>query len=307
LKPAIRIVPQGEILGGAGEPPALRLPDPGSFFSDRAARFGSLAAAGHADAPFLALMERLAMAQQQALDAHPPVPGPDPARLELCHRHGLPPLAKDASRDGAWRVALADIINCVSAAAPAPVQPVMRELLVASAQRLDALADRLLAFDYPELNPAAVPFLGAALHVHWLKRAAAYGIDAFRKLDIPGICPVCGSPPVASVLRIDIPVPGSRYLACTLCGAGWHLARGQCSQCEVRDKVAYFHIDGGNEAVKAEACEECRGYLKIMNREQDALADPVADDLATLALDVLMDKSGYERASPNLLFVPGQD
>jgi len=307
LKPAIRIVPQGEILGGAGEPPALHLPDPGSFFSDRAARFGALAAAGHADAPFLALMERLARAQQQALAAHPPVAGSDPARLELCHRHGLPPLAKDAARDGAWRAALTGIIHGVSDAAPPSAQPVLRELTAASAQRLDAMADRLLAFNYPELNPVAVPFLGAALQVHWFKRAAAYGISSFKKLDIPGICPVCGSPPVASVLRIDVPVPGSRYLACTLCGTDWHLARGQCSQCDVRDKVAYFHIEGGNEAIKAEACENCRGYLKIMNREQDPLADPVADDLATLALDILMDESGYERASPNLLFVPGRN
>ena len=168
------------------------------------------------------------------------------------------------------------------------------------------MADRLLAFDFPALDPVAVPFLGAALQVHWVKRSNACGEASFPKLDIPGICPVCGSPPVASVLRIDIPAPGARYLSCTLCGTDWHLSRGQCTQCDSREKIAYFHIEGGNAAIKAEACEDCRGYLKILNREQDPLADPVADDLASLALDVLMDKSGYERASPNLLFVPGQ-
>ena len=289
-----------------GEPPALRLPDANSFFSDRARRFGSLAAAGHADAPFLLLMERISLAQQLALDAYPALHAIDASKLELCHRHALPPLAKDAVRDAAWRGALAAIIDEVMDTAPRPAQAVLRQLQSAPGAQLEAMADRLLAFDYPALDPIAVPFLGAALQLQWVKRANACGEASFPKLDVPGICPVCGSPPVASVLRIDIPVPGARYLACTLCGANWHLSRGQCTQCDSREKIAYFHIEGGNVAIKAEACEECRGYLKILNREQDPLADPVADDLASLALDVLMDESGYERASPNLLFVPGQ-
>jgi FdhE protein len=111
---------------------------------------------------------------------------------------------------------------------------------------------------------------------------------------------------VASAIRIGIPAPGTRYLHCVLCGTDWQVPRGQCFQCETRDKVAYYHLEGGREAVKAEACDECRGYLKIVNMEKDPLVDPVADDLGTLALDILMDERGYERASPNLLFVPGQ-
>ena len=303
---AIRIVPQGEVPGGVGEPPALRLADPSVFFSDRASRFASLAASGHADQSFLLLMERVAQAQQLALDAHPASSAIDATKLELCHRHALPPLPKDGARDAAWRGALAEIIDEVMDAAPAPAQAVLRQLQYASGAQLDAMADRLLAFDYPALDPIAVAFLGAALQVHWVKRAHGCGEASFRKLDIPAICPVCGSPPVASVLRIDIPVPGARYLCCTLCGTDWHFSRGQCTQCDSREKIAYYHIEGGSTAIKAEACEDCRGYLKILNREQDPLADPVADDLASLALDVLMDESGYERLSPNLLFVPGQ-
>ena len=251
-------------------------------------------------------MECIALAQHIALNAHPVPHAIDASKLESCHRHALPPLAKDDARDPAWRGALAEIIDEVMDASPAPARSVLLQLQHAPAAQLDAMADRLLAFDYPALDPIAVPFLGAALQVHWVKRAHACGEAAFPKLDIPGLCPVCGSPPVASVLRIDIPVPGARYLACTLCGTNWHLSRGQCTQCDSREKIAYFHIEGGNAAIKAEACEDCHGYLKILNREQDPLADPVADDLASLALDVLMDESGYERASPNLLFVPGQ-
>jgi len=31
--------------------------------------------------------------------------------------------------------------------------------------------------------------------------------------------------------------------------------------------------------------------------------DPVADDLATLALDMLVDEAGYARSGPNLLLI----
>ena len=84
--------------------------------------------------------------------------------------------------------------------------------------------------------------------------------------------------------------------------------RGTCSQCETQNKLAYYTIDGDSEnaAVRCEACDECKGYIKSFNQEKDPLADPVADDLATLALDILMDESGYQRASPNYFFVPGQ-
>jgi len=36
-------------------------------------------------------------------------------------------------------------------------------------------------------------------------------------------------------------------------------------------------------------------------------ADPVADDLATLTLDMLMAERDYLRSGPNLLFIPGPE
>jgi FdhE protein len=58
-------------------------------------------------------------------------------------------------------------------------------------------------------------------------------------------------------------------------------------------------------ARRAEACDECKSYLKIFYQEKDPAVDPVADDLASLALDVLVDERGYGRSGPNLLFHPG--
>lgn len=292
--------------GGLQEPPAFRLPNPASLFVDRAARFDTLAAAGKGESAYLGWMAQLARAQQQALDAHPVLPMPDSDHLERCRTHGLPPLGTDDMLDPAWRVALMHIIGSVSADLPAAAQDVLGKLQKTDAASLDAMAQRLLSLDYPALDAAVVPLLGAALQVHWLKRTTGLGESAFRKLDVPTVCPVCGSPPVASVLRIDGPVPGTRYLHCVLCATDWRMSRGICSQCETQEKLAYYHIDAASDAVRGEACDECKGYIKSLNHEKDPQADPVADDLATLALDILLDEAGYERASPNYFFVPGQ-
>jgi FdhE protein len=306
MEATVRIVTQDEIARGAAEPQALRLPDPAIFFAQRAARLRTLAASARPDAGFLGLIAALCDAQQVALDVHPAPAAPEPSRVELCRTHGFPLLGKDAARDASWRNALASIVTRVSADSPQPVERVLRSLATLDPARVEAIADDVLRFDYANLDPAAVPFVAAALQVHWLRCATSLGEAAFAKLDTGNMCPVCGSPPVASVLSAGGAAPGSRYLHCVLCGAEWLRPRGQCTQCESRAKLAYYHVEGTSAAVKAEACDDCRGYLKIFDLEKDARLDPVADDLATLALDVLMDESGYQRASPNLFFVPGR-
>jgi FdhE protein len=302
----IRIVPEEQIAGGLQEPPAFRLADASSVFADRAARFAVLAAAGKGEPGFLRLMGRLASAQQNIVQNHIVTDIPDAQHRARCHTHGLPPLGVDAAPDASWRAALQGIVGALQAGAPAPVQQVLSAVSRMDAAALDTQASRLLSFDYPALDAAVVPFIGAALQVHWVKRAATLGESVFRKLDVPNVCPVCGSPPVASMLRNNVAVPGTRYLHCVLCATDWRLGRGFCSQCEAQEKLAYYHIDNESDAVRGEACEDCKGYIKSMNQEKDPQADPVADDLATLALDVLLDEAGYQRASPNFFFVPGQ-
>ena len=49
------------------------------------------------------------------------------------------------------------------------------------------------------------------------------------------------------------------------------------------------------------SCDSCRCYRKIFCQEKDIGVEPVADDLARLALDLLMSEAGYHRASGNPL------
>ncbi len=102
---------------------------------------------------------------------------------------------------------------------------------------------------------------------------------------------------------------GARYLHCSLCNTEWNLVRANCASCGETDKVSYRVLESADgsthELVRAEVCDDCHSYLKLVLRDKDTSADPVADDLATLALDILVDEAGYLRSGPNPLFIPG--
>ncbi|MDC6711312.1 formate dehydrogenase accessory protein FdhE, partial [Leclercia adecarboxylata] len=126
--------------------------------------------------------------------------------------------------------------------------------------------------------------------------------------DPAGICPVCGSAPVASVLRIGGKEAGLRFLHCGVCATEWHMVRVKCSHCESTKGVRYQGMEQlepgaaqADQVVLAETCDGCHTYRKLVNQEKDPLAEPLADDLATLLLDLLMGETDYARASMNPL------
>ena len=51
--------------------------------------------------------------------------------------------------------------------------------------------------------------------------------------------------------------------------------------------------------MQAETCEECHGYVKILHQRKYPQLDPVADDVATLGLDLLVREAGYRRGAIN--------
>jgi FdhE protein len=58
-------------------------------------------------------------------------------------------------------------------------------------------------------------------------------------------------------------------------------------------------------AIQAETCDACGHYLKIVHGDRDPLAEPVADDLASITLDLLVSDSGKQRYGVNLLLLFG--
>ena len=170
---------------------------------------------------------------------------------------------------------------------------------------LERDAANVLAGAYDAIDAGRGPFIGAALQVCWTKMALKLGKDG-RSAGVDfRLCPVCGSPPVVSVVRSGGAEQGLRYLVCSLCASEWHVVRIKCASCSSTKNVSYLFVEEANDAVRAECCGGCKAYLKILYLDKNNDMEALADDLATLALDVLVDQQGYGRVGPNLLLSPG--
>jgi FdhE protein len=226
-------------------------------------------------------------------------------RMALARTHGMPLLqAAGAPRDPTWHIVLAALCEAVIRAEgfPPQVAEACRRIRAQLPEALEIQADRLLAPGGAQgVDAQAAPFFMAALQVY--ERNLARELDAetvaehAALMGVPTVCPVCGGAPVASVVRADKRYEGYRYLHCGLCDAEWHMVRIKCSHCETTEGIDYHSVAGGSAAIRAESCNNCRLYRKICYQEHDPQIEPVADDLASLALDLLMAQEGFARAS----------
>ena len=292
----------------SSEPPHVIAPEAASVFSRRAARFEQLAD-GHSLGDWLRFLAAISRAQHAALQTLPAPDLPDAAQMKFAREHRMPPLpAQSWPRAAIWRDVLRAVATAIEPVAAEPARNDLARLKAFDADALEALAERVLHTELYGEDAALLPYVGAALQVLWTAGAARLGVAEIAALDVPGVCPCCGFLPVASVIRTVGEVSNLRYLHCALCNTEWNLVRLKCSACDVTDGVTYRALQDAsgkeNDAIRAETCESCKSYLKIAYAEKAAV-DPVADDLATLALDILVDEAGYSRSGPNLLLVPG--
>ncbi len=292
----------------SSEPPHVIVPESAAIFAGRALRFEQLAE-GHSLGDWLRFLAAITRAQHEALQRLPALPLPDAGQLARARAHGMPPLpAQSWPRDPAWHGSLRQIAAAIAREAPEAARQDLARLAGFDAERIEALAERVLHTELYGEDVALLPYVAAALQVLWTAGAARLGVADIAPLDVPGVCPCCGFLPVASVVRGAGEVGNLRYLHCALCNTEWNLVRVKCSSCGGTEGISYRHLEAEGlrtpGAVRAETCDTCRSYLKIVYSEKDAV-DPVADDLATLALDILVDEAGYARSGPNLLLVPG--
>ena len=300
-----KLLQPGEIEATASAIPELRLPT-ADLFARRAKRLRQLAR-GHSLADYLDFVAAIAEAQDAELRRIPEAPLPDAAYFEHCRAHGFPPLGPIGfKRDDLWRQVLSNLIDAVHDQAPVVTRTVFARLRAADTPWLDVEADRLLACEFARLDLAAAPLIGAAVQVAWTDLARRLDPTRLEHTQGAKLCPVCGSHPVASVIRIGGEENGLRYLSCTLCGSEWHEVRAKCSHCGNARDLAYYSIEGHNGAVRAEHCPACDSYLKVINLEKDPEAEPLADDLASLALDLLMENKAAGRSGVNYFMLPGE-
>lgn len=286
-------------IGEEAKPPFAILPDPASLFAARAARFRALAD-GHELGPYLLFLAGIADIQNALIGELPAVAPPTADALARATSFGMPPLDRNAFVfDETYK---ATFVKLLAAAGKLDMPQAAREALdrlaAADDARREELARSMLA-DSAEVEFLADHiFVAAALQVHLARMAAT--LDADKLVEIgPGACPSCGGPPVSSMVVGWQGSHGSRFCVCAQCATKWNYVRIKCTLCGETKGIEYHEVDGSGGAVKAETCASCGGYVKAMQQIKHPDVDPVADDVASLALDILMREEGRRRGAVN--------
>ena len=271
---------------------------------------------------YLLFVAAIAEVQQRAFEVLPALDLPDSAQLQANRdRFGAPLPAVGWPRSPRWRDVLRGMLERLSPQVESAVREPVQRLAAESDAFYESQADRLLGGIIVGLDLATAPLIAGALQVYWvrlvLEAAERFGASIFEPAPRPA-CPCCGVRPTASIVRIGGMEGGYRYLHCALCSAQWHLVRIKCSHCLGTKGIHYQALDpvdaAGSEAalgrapiaaVRAECCDGCGHYLKILSMEKDPDIDPVADDLATVALDLLVSEAGKTSAGINLMLLYG--
>ena len=288
-------------VGQVAEPPFVRLPDPSTLFAARSARLTVLAE-GHALAPYLLFLSRLTAVQDAAQRALPPYDAAFSAG-PVSYDAG-PPLSGALIREGDDFLATLEwlVEHAASVEAPEAAEQALARLAAMPGEtRLDlAVAVREAA--YPAAQLGECLYVAAALQVFLSRLAAVLDAGRLRSAG-DGVCPACGSAPVASAIVGWANADRARYCCCSLCQTMWNHTRIRCTACGSTEGISYLQIEGQSPNVAVEACSTCSTYIKHLQQNKVRALDPVADDIASFGLDLLVRDKGFRRATPNPLMV----
>jgi FdhE protein len=160
--------------------------------------------------------------------------------------------------------------------------------LVSASQRLGVSPELLLLLGRLVGAPLVTYAVGRLLDEHRIVSSES-----------EGCCPACGSTPGLASLR---PEDGRRVLHCSLCGHAWPFGRLGCPFCATEDESTLTRLTiAGEDARWIEACQQCRHYLKVIDRRCRAERGPfvaLVEELAGLYLDLVAENEGYLRNLP---------
>ncbi len=293
------IQPDPSAIGRLVAPAFAILPEPGALFGDRAARFAVLAD-GSELGPYLRFLGELAALQARLAADLPPATAIDPAWVEQARAGAMPPLNRGALRDDpALHQVVARVLEGIAALdMPAPARDALDQLRAADAAALGVVIGNVLLDSIPTDAVASHLFVSLAVQVHAARLAAT--LPSERLVPVAqGACPCCGGPPVSSRVVGWPGAENARYAACAFCGTQWNEVRVKCLACGSTKGVGYRSAETEDAVIKAECCDQCRSWVKILYATRNVSLDPVADDVGSLGLDLLMADTEYRRAGFN--------
>jgi FdhE protein len=251
-------------------------------------------------APYLRFIAGIAAAQYGIQEALPEPELPPEDALDRAREFGMPPL--DRNRIEADAVLSETLMRLFDAVAPlekpTEAQAALERVRAAQPEGMRPIVQSVLADAIPADAIAEHAYVAAGLQVHFARLAARLDKDRLVRIS-DGACPCCGGPPTSSLVVGWMEAEGTRYCSCSLCGTLWNVVRVRCVLCGSGKGIGYQEIEGGPGTVKAECCDSCRGYVKILYQQKDTALDPVADDIASLGLDLLLRDGEYRRGSFN--------
>jgi formate dehydrogenase accessory protein FdhE len=204
-----------------------------------------------------------------------------PALLALVQRAGPPKLAQEAAEIGAGKL-----------------HPASSPCYASVEQQRQMLYSFLLATDghQPESNHFFARVLLQPQAEQLALNQQPQSVDSSAS-----VCPVCGARPQVAVLRPEGD-GGKRFLLCSFCSTEWEFRRILCAMCgEVDHQKLPRYSAEDFAAVRVEACDTCKYYLKSVDMTVDGLAVPLVDEVAAVALDIWAIEHGFRKISPNLM------
>ena len=237
---------------------------------------------------------------------------------QFCESHGLPPAdvaarAAQAHMPPIDRQALLDdealvstlqalLDGALALEMPEAARNALEAVLAANTEDRRWLLGNVLGDDIPDDSTAPHLFAAAAVQVHLARLAAGLDADALVPVAI-GVCPACGGRPATSSVMGMPGIENVRYASCAGCATQWNEVRVKCLCCGSTKGLGYRSVDTVDATVKAEHCGECGSWVKIFYQTKNPSLDPVADDVGSLGLDILMRDAGVRRGGFNPFLV----
>jgi FdhE protein len=291
--------PDPSMIGGVSKAPFAYVPDPAVLFSRRAVRFRTLAQSGNL-APYLSFLAAISDAQGAILSRLPEPALPEPEIIARARAFDMPPLDRGALKpDAVLRDTCRSLFEALAGAEmPEAAREALAYVRAADDSSLHAMIGNAIADSIPGDMIGEHIYVAAGLQVHFARLASRLDTDALVPVGV-GACPVCGGRPVASMIAGWHGAESVRYASCMLCSTLWNEVRVKCLICGSTKGIGYQEIDGQGGTIKAETCDECSSYVKVLYQHKDTTLEPVADDVGSLGLDHLLRGSPWHRAGLN--------
>ena len=287
-------------LGAEASPPLAVLPDPNSIFAERAMRFRALAR-DHQLQGYLTFLAGICDAQSALVPHLPAVRLPEGSAIDRAFEFGMAPIARASLEiDDVALTTLALFLDSLkSVEMPDKASAALEGLLASDEAERRIMIANVLEDALPVEEIAEHVFVAAAMQVHFARLAALLPADRLVPVS-DGACPACGGPPVSSRVVGWEGSQSTRFVACATCATQWHVVRVKCVACSSTKGISYSHVVGTVDTLKAESCDSCNTYLKVLYNITDPELEPVADDVASAGLDLMMRDKGFRRSGFNV-------